>query len=119
MIGVFILSSDRYHYIEQPYCFLLVGGEKMTQRREYKYHGILSMRPAENGALVDPCITALMWAGLLLNRGSKAETDLFSNLHCGHEILVLSKTAGLQIKVAKMSFLHRVTWLSLSKRVRN
>ncbi|XP_018538853.1 uncharacterized protein LOC108887791 [Lates calcarifer] len=113
-------------------CSLRVGGELLPQAKEFKYLGVLCMSDGRMEYEIDRRISAasavmrsLYWTTVVKReRSRKAKLSIYQSIYVltltyGHKIWVVTERRRLRIQAAEMSFLQRVSGLSLRDRVRS
>ncbi|XP_051775984.1 uncharacterized protein LOC127526050 [Erpetoichthys calabaricus] len=113
-------------------CPLRVGSEILPQVEEFKYLGVLFMSEGRMEREIDRRIGAASTVMRALHRSvvvkkelsRKAKLSIYQSIYVptltyGHELWVVTERTRSRIQAAEMSFLRRVSGLSLKDRVRS
>ncbi|XP_051789808.1 uncharacterized protein LOC127529636 [Erpetoichthys calabaricus] len=113
-------------------CPLRVGGEILPQVEEFKYLGVLFTSEGRMEREIDRRISAASAVMRALHRSvvvkkelsRKAKLSIYQSIYVptltyGHELWVVPERTRSRIQAAEMSFLRRVSGLSLKDRVRS
>ncbi|XP_051931184.1 uncharacterized protein LOC127607121 [Hippocampus zosterae] len=113
-------------------CPLRVGEKILPQVQEFKYHGVLFTSEGRREREIDRRIGAASALMRTLYRSvvekkelsQRAKRSIYRSIYVpaiiyGHELWVVTERTRSRIQVAKMSFLRRVSGLSLRDKVRS
>ncbi|XP_061647372.1 uncharacterized protein LOC133486367 [Phyllopteryx taeniolatus] len=108
-------------------CPLQVGDEILPQVKEFKYLGVLFTSEGRMEREIDRRIGAASAVMRTLHRSivvKKAKLSIYRSIYVptltyGHELWVVTERTRSRIQAAEMSFLRRVSGLSLRGRVRS